>query len=384
MSAPDELLRNLADGAAPPVAQERLRPREWYDALKRRPDFTPDPAQGRAVESLHRLHDELAAWRRPLLPFRWLAPKAPKGLYLWGGVGRGKSFLMDQFFAHAPVEKKRRLHFHRFMQEAHGLLDTLKGRRDPLAEVARRLAVSARLLCLDEFPVSDIADAMILSRLLKELLDRGTVLVLTSNQEPDRLYVNGLQRDAFLPAIALLKARLETVQVDNGEDYRLRFLERAEVYHLPDRSDALGRLEIIFGQVTEGGETLSPTLRLQGRQVAALRRAAGAVWFDFKQICGTPRSQTDYLEIAREYPTVLVSGVPRMVPEQSAEARRFTWLVDVCYDRRVKLIVSADGPPEALYPAGLNSAEFTRTASRLYEMQSRHYLAAPHLAKTLP
>lgn len=380
MSAPDEILHAAAGGGRSPSARKHLPPREWYDVLTRRPDFTPDTSQRRAVESLHRLHGELAAWRRPFLPFKWFAGKAPKGLYLWGGVGRGKSFLMDQFFAHAPVAEKRRVHFHRFMQEAHGLLATLKGRRDPLAEVARRLAASTRLLCLDEFHVSDIADAMILGRLLKELLDRGTSLVITSNQEPDRLYANGLQRNSFLPAIALIKAQLETAEVDNGEDYRLRFLERAEVYHQPAGAAALARLGAIFDQMTEGGETLPPTLTLQGRPVAALRRSAGAVWFDFRQICGTPRSQADYLEITLEYPTILVSGVPRMAPENSAEARRFTWLVDLCYDQRVKLILSADAPPKDLYSTGLNSAEFTRTTSRLYEMQTRRYLASPHLS----
>ncbi len=365
-------------GAAIAAAAGRLAPRQWYAALARQPDFIPDPAQKRAVDQLERLHRELSAWRRPFLP--WLAGRrAPRGIYLWGGVGRGKSLLMDNFFAHAPLAEKRRLHFHRFMQEVHGQLAALKGRRDPLAEVARRFASHCRLLCLDEFHVTDIADAMILGRLLKELLDRGTVPVITSNLEPGQLYANGLQRDSFLPAIALLRQRLETVEIENGRDYRLGFLERAEVYHLPGGGSSLPKLEAIFGEAAKGS-LLPPRFSLQQREVTALKRAAGAVWFDFAQLCGTPRSQGDYLALALEYPALLLSGVPRLAPERSAEARRLTWLVDVCYDQRVKLILAADVPPEELYRGGLNSGEFARTVSRLQEMQSRRYLALPHQA----
>jgi len=362
--------------AAVSRAPPRLAPRLWYADLTRRQEIVPDPAQERAVDRLEHLHQELAAWRRPFLP--WLAGRrAPMGLYLWGGVGRGKSFLMDHFFTHAPVAEKRRLHFHRFMQEAHGQLAALKGKRDPLAEVARRFAARNRLLCLDEFHVTDIADAMILGRLLKELLDRGTVLVITSNLEPGQLYANGLQRERFLPTIALIRQRLETVEIENGRDYRLSFLERAEVYHLPGDGPSLAKMKAIFDAAAEG-PLLPSRFFLQQREVAAIKRAAGAVWFDFTQLCGTPRSQSDYLELALEYPILLLSGIPRLAPEHSAEARRLTWLVDVCYDQRVKLILAADVPPEELYRSGLNSGEFARTVSRLQEMQSRRYLALPH------
>ncbi len=342
-----------------------------------------DEAQQHAVDRLQRLCDSLL--ENESLKSRFLRKifgrkqRPVRGLYLWGGVGRGKSFLMDAFFSSVPLEHKKRVHFHRFMQDVHAELDTIRHHADPLVIVAQRIAQQARLLCFDEFHVSDIADAMLLGRLLRELLQRGVVLVATSNHKPDKLYLHGLQRSRFLPAIALLKERLDVVEIDAGIDYRLRMLERIGAYHFPLDEAAEAGLADAFPSLS-GGEGASPvSLEIEGRQIATTRTAPGVAWFEFQTICGVPRGQADYIEIARRFHTVLISGIPKMAPEQAAEARRFTWLVDEFYDRRVKLIVSAQAPPQELYLGGPHAEEFDRTISRLTEMQTRQYLAQPHL-----
>lgn len=338
--------------------------------------FTLDPAQTRAVERLQKLYDDFHDFKsKRNHPFRLILPKPepPRGIYLWGGVGRGKSFLMDSFHSTVTVPRKTRIHFHEFMRTVHRQLDDLKGVRDPLEEVANRLAKRYRLICFDEFHVSDIADAMILHRLLAALFERGTVFVMTSNYPPDALYPDGLHRDRILPVIALLKERLDVLNVDSGVDYRHRALERVQAYHTPLGAAADRAMRHAFVAVAETTEE-NPVLHIEAREIRALRRAGGVVWFDFATLCAGPRSQNDYLEIASRFHTVFLSGVPRMNAAMSSEARRFTWLIDVLYDHSINLIMSAEVPPEGLYTTGTLSNEFHRTVSRIHEMQSREYL----------
>ncbi len=347
------------------------------DVLKAR-GFTLDPAQRAAAD---RLADLDGRWReyksqRSNAVTRLLRrPAIPRGIYLWGSVGAGKSFLMDAFFAAVPLIRKARMHFHEFMRGVHRELEDVRGMEDPLDEVARRTARRYRLICFDEFHVSDIADAMILHRLLTQLFDLGVGFVMTSNYPPDRLYPDGLHRDRILPAIALLKDRLEVVGVNGGIDYRRRAMARIETY-IALGPDSEARLATAFDQVAEA-EDDDPVLTIEMREIRARRRAGGVVWFDFAVLCGGPRSQNDYLEIAARFHTVVLSNVPVMAAGQASEARRFTWLVDVLYDHGVKLVVSAAAAPEALYTAGVLVNEFQRTASRLIEMQPQSDLDAP-------
>jgi cell division protein ZapE len=306
-------------------------------------------------------------------------PPLPRGVYLWGGVGRGKSLLMDCFYASAPVTRKARVHFHEFMRGVHQELDAVKGSADPLDEVGYRIARRYRLICFDEFHVSDIADAMILHRLLTRLFELRVGFVMTSNYPPAQLYPDGLHRDRVLPAIELLMAQLDVLQVDGGNDYRLRALERIEAYFLGSGAVADAHMQRAFEEIVERADE-DPLLRIEAREIPARRRAGGVVWFDFSVLCGGPRSHNDYLEIAAQFHTVLLSNVPRMSAGQSSEARRFTWLVDILYDHGVKFIVSAAAPPAQLYTAGALAQEFARTASRLIEMQSHEYAAAPRRA----
>jgi len=341
--------------------------------------YSLDTAQQQAAARLARLDEAWSEYkhaRRNALLKLVARPEIPRGVYLWGGVGRGKSFLMDSFFSAVPLLRKSRIHFHEFMRGVHRELDEVKGMADPLDEVARRIAQRARLICFDEFHVSDIADAMILHRLLARLFDLRVGFVMTSNYAPDRLYPDGLHRDRVLPAIALLQERLDVVQVDGDIDYRQQAMERIETYLMPPGEAADAQLAAAFDRVAEADDD-DPVMLIEARRIRARRRAGGVVWFDFEVLCGGPRSQNDYLEIARQFHTVLLSGVPRMSAAQSSEARRFTWLVDVIYDHRVKLLLSAQDAPEALYTAGALATEFERTASRLVEMQSRQYLEAP-------
>lgn len=291
-----------------------------------------------------------------------------------GGVGRGKSFLMDSFFNAVPLKRKVRLHFHEFMREVHRQLQELQGVVNPLDELAKKIARRYRMICFDEFHVSDVTDAMILHRLLAALFDNRVGFVTTSNFHPDNLYPGGLHRDRILPAIELLKSRLEIIAVDNGTDYRSRTLEQARLYLTPLGADADAQMKHTFERLAEVHDD-DPVLHIEARQIAARRKAGGVVWFDFKTLCGGPRSQNDYLEIASQFHTVLLSDVPHMPVRMASEARRFTWLVDVLYDRRVKLIVSAEVVPELLYTEGPLLHEFPRTVSRLTEMQSKEFLS---------
>lgn len=340
-----------------------------------------DASQLAAANELQRLHDELI---QPA-PFLYLGllrhvikRRAVRGVYLWGAVGRGKSFLMDAFLACVPLEGKQRVHFHHFMQEIHARLAALKGQPDPLSRVAREIARHVRLLCLDEFHITDITDAMLMRGLLQGLLDQGVAMVMTSNAEPDALYRNGLQRGQFLPGIALIKARMEVVRLDGGGDYRLRTLEQAGVYHAPLDEKAGQALEEIFRGLAGERAGQSVGLQVEGRSIKSLHQAAGVAWFDFSELCAGPRSKADYIELARRFHTILLSGVPRFDQHSLAQARRFLWLVDEFYDRRVKLILSAEVPLSLLGRASLFDGEFERALSRLAEMQSHAYLALAH------
>ncbi len=343
-----------------------------YQQNLARRGFVQDPAQWRAVERLQQLYEEWTAYkarRSNALKRLLVKPPLPKGVYLWGPVGRGKSFLMDAFYLCVPLVRKRRVHFHHFMREIHRELNEVKGTEDPIAAVAERTARRYRLICFDEFHVGDIADAMILGRYLEQALECGVEFVMTSNYHPDQLYPGGLQRERFLPAIELLKSRLDVVGVDNNIDYRRLKMERLQVYYIRNDS-ALGS---IFSDLKDVEEEMHP-LDVEGRQIPYRKRAGGLVWFDFAVLCGGPRSYADYVDLAKRFHTVMLSGVPKMSPKNADAARRFTWLIDVFYDDRVKLIVSAEAEPENLFPAGENAAEFERTVSRLHEMQSSQYL----------
>lgn len=356
--------------------------RSHVDAILAGRGSTLDAAQEDGLARLQRLADELAVFRsarQSRIKRIFVKPAVPRGLYFWGGVGRGKSLLMDAFYATVAIRRKTRVHFHAFMRDVHDELATLKREADPLATVAARIAHKWRLVCFDEFHVSDIADAMILGRLLNALFGHGVVLVLTSNYPPSALYPNGLQRQNFVPTIKLLERELDVVEVDGGTDYRLRTLEHVLCYHVPAGPAADAALEAAFEQVRAGPDE-NPKLHIEGRTLAARKRAGSAVWFGFSTLCDGPRSQRDYLEIAREFAVLVLSDVPRMTAEMGDRARRFTWLIDILYDHRVKLIVSAAVPPEALYVDGPNSREFPRTVSRLIEMQSRAYIALRHVA----
>jgi cell division protein ZapE len=336
--------------------------------------FLADPSQRRAVERLQQLYEEWSAYkaqRSSALRRLIVRPPLPRGVYLWGAVGRGKSFLMDSFYLCLPLVRKRRVHFHHFMREIHREMNLLKGTEDPIAEVAARAARRYRLVCFDEFHVSDIADAMILGRFLQQVMDRGVVFCMTSNYHPDALYPNGLQRERFLPAIELIKSRLDVIEVDNGTDYRRLKMERLKVYHIG--SDA--EFPAIFDELRDVEPERHP-LDVEGRSIAYRKRAGGLVWFDFQVLCGGARSYADYVDLAQRFHTVMLSGVPRMSTKNADAARRFTWLVDVFYDDRVNLVVSAEAEPGQLFTEGEGSAEFQRTVSRLHEMQSVEYLRA--------
>ncbi len=340
--------------------------------------YRSDPAQLRAIDALERCETEWAdykARRSNAVTKLLVRPPIPRGVYMHGGVGRGKSFLMDCFFQAVPLTRKTRLHFHEFMREVHRELQELKGTADPLDELGRRIARRFRLICFDEFHVSDVTDAMILHRLLVALFANRVSIVTTSNFHPDDLYPNGLHRDRIQPAIELLKDKLEVIAVDDGTDYRRATLQSVTTYHHPLGEAADAQMLAAFGRLAEARDE-SPVLRIEQRELRCRRRAGGVVWFDFRTLCGGPRSQNDYLELAQQFHTLLLSDVPQMPPRLASEARRFTLLIDVLYDRRVKLILSAAVPADALYTEGPLAHEFARTVSRLQEMQSAEYLAS--------
>lgn len=357
-------------------------PLSWYNAAAQMPGFIRDQAQQTAVEYLDALWQELVEFknkRNRFLGRSLRSPLAPDGLYLWGGVGRGKSFLMDMFFGTLPYKRKKRVHFHAFMADIHSRLREVRHEENPMANVAAQIAAEVRVLCFDEFHVSDIADAMILGRLLEGLFAHGVVLVATSNYPPDGLYPQGQNRSSFLPTIDLIQEKLTILNVDSGEDYRLRTLTAADVYFLPDNGDNEKRLAEVFARLTHRPPQPAENIEILGRSLPVKARSGQCIWFDFDTLCFTPRSQQDYLYLAEHYRFVLVSGIRPMTPEERSEARRLTWLIDVLYDYRVKLCATFAAPLEELYPQGDFAGEFTRTVSRLQEMQSEEYLQRPHL-----
>lgn len=369
------------------TTERRATLRELYERRVEEGGYRRDSAQLEALAALEALQRRLTEhvpsqrglFGRLLNALR-PAPRWPavEGLYLWGGVGRGKTLLMDLFYESLPIEHKYRRHFHRFMQRVHAERRALGEVEDPLAALARRWAGEFRVLCFDEFAVSDIADAMILGRLLRGLFAEGVTLVATSNSPPAALYRDGLQRRRFLPAIEALAKHTRVFELDGGTDYRLEVLTAAEIYHSPLDAAAETSLLESFTRIAPGAIELEPDVEVNGRPIPARRAAKGVVWFDFEPLCAGPRSQDDYIELARCYHSVLISGVPALTREREDPARRFIALVDEFYDRRVKLILSAEVPLEALYQGRRLEFEFERTRSRLAEMQSREYLAAEH------
>ena len=367
-----------------------LSPLQRYQQDLQQSGFSHDTAQQLAVEKLEALYhalntayqkDQSFSFRKILGRLGVASTTEPvKGLYFWGGVGRGKTYLMDIFYESLPFEQKMRVHFHRFMRRVHQELKTLQHQKNPLELVAKRLADEARIICFDEFFVSDITDAMILAGLLEGLFSRGVSLVATSNIVPDGLYKDGLQRARFLPAIALVKQHTEVVNVDGGTDYRLRSLEQAELYHWPLDDEADVSLKTSFDSlvpdINEVVEQLP--LDIEGRHIVSRYHAEDVVWFDFMALCDGPRSQNDYIEIAMEYHAVVLSDVPELNEHREEQARRFINMVDEFYDRSVKLIISAEKPIHALYSGQRLVFEFERTQSRLLEMQSHDYLARAH------
>lgn len=364
----------------PPFANHS--PKTWYQAAAQQPAFIQDAAQARAIEHLDRLWNELMMFKRKRNRFlgRSLrSPEVPKGLYFYGGVGRGKSFLMDAFFGCLPYRRKRRVHFHAFMAEIHRRMRDKRSEQDPLKSVATDIAEETRVLCFDEFHVSDIADAMILGRLLENLFAHGVVLVATSNYAPSELYPQGQNRSSFLPTIALIERHLTVLNVDSGEDYRMRTLTPAEVFYVPDNAENEAKLADLFARLSNGKPAVPEKIVIHERELTCKARSERIIWFDFRTLCFGTRSQADYLWLAQHYTHVLISGVEKMSPNEKNEARRLTLLVDVFYDYRVKLCLTSQVPMQDLYTEGDFAHEFVRTVSRLVEMQSQDYLALPHL-----
>ena len=350
-------------------------------------DFQYDPAQENAVKELQRLYDELTqpqkklTWRVKLQATFGKGMQQPsiQGIYFWGGVGRGKTYLVDTFYESLPFDNKMRVHFHRFMHRVHAELKQLDGQADPLKIIAKKLADETRIICFDEFFVSDITDAMILGTLMQELFAHGIVLVATSNIVPDDLYRNGLQRARFLPAIELINQNTRVVNVDSGVDYRLRTLEQADIYHYPCDEQALANINTYFSQLAPEAGRANVDITIEGRKIPALLEADGVVVFPFRALCDGPRSQTDYIEISRLYHSVLLVDVEQMDASVDDIARRFIAMVDEFYERKVKLIIAARVPMDLLYTQGRLTFEFQRCMSRLQEMQSRSYLSEQHI-----
>ena len=366
-----------------------MNPVERYNALVAEGKLTGDAAQARVAAALGRMADDIKAWmsagRRSVFGFTRKATPPPRGLYIHGPVGRGKSMLMDLFFANVQVEPKRRIHFHDFMAEVHAAVKAFRdaGGGDPIPNVAQQIRQSAALLCFDEFQVSDIADAMLLGRLFSALFDRGIVVVATSNRVPADLYENGINRQLFLPAIALIEQRMELLRLDGPIDYRLARLERSAVYFSPLSKDADLALDGVWLDLTGVHEGSPDAVQVMGRSLTIREQARGVARFTFEELCATAMGPQDYLAIADRFHAVVVRGIPRLRPENRNEAKRFVTLIDALYERSAKLIATAEAPPAELYPAGDGAFEFERTVSRLMEMQSADYLARTHRPKTI-
>lgn len=364
-----------------------IPPRDRYRLDLAQPDFEHDAAQEVVVEHLQSLFEALVTerkrrgrWQR--LRNRLVANNQSaefKGLYIWGSVGRGKTYLMDLFYGCLPFGDKMRRHFHRFIHKVHYELKQREGRENPLEEVADRIADKTRIICFDEFDVSDIADAMIIGNLFDALFKRGIVLVATSNMPPDQLYSNGLQRERFIPAIRLLENNTKVLHLDGDLDYRFRILEKAEIYHSPLDPQAEDNLERCFESIAPEPGKYNHVMKIEGRPIQTRFHADGVVWCDFTDLCGDGRGTEDYIEIARRYQTVLISNIPALTEAIEDQTRRFVAVVDEFYDHNVKLIASAAEPLESLYQGNRLTTEFERTRSRLQEMQTREYLARSHV-----
>lgn len=360
--------------------QTGMSPKDWYQAASLASGLVFDTAQADVIAALDTLWHQLMdfkAKRNHFLGRSLLSPHVPKGIYIWGGVGRGKTFLMDGFYECVPYRRKRRLHYHHFMTEVHQRMKQLADHDDPLMALAERIEESTRLLCLDEFHVDDIADAMILGRLLGALFERGVVLITTSNYPPAGLYPHGLQRQNFLPAIAMLERELQVLNLGDGADYRLQRGDPETRYLVPCDTHSEQRMAEMFERL------VTATDHQPQHPIPHKRIAAHAIWFDFAELCGQAHGQSDYLHIAQRFHTVFLSGIPVLHADHSSAARRLTWLIDMLYDNNVQLVVSAAAAPEALYVDGIGSTEFHRTVSRLIEMQSASYMRQPHRAPSV-
>lgn len=366
-----------------------INPIERYQQDISQGNLLPDASQLMAVEELQAIFETLLLRQQQVRHTTFLgkvfsallSTKVPsiKGLYFWGGVGRGKTYLMDLFYQCLPKERKMRMHFHRFMVMVNKRLNAQENFKNPLKRVALSLAQEVDIICFDEFFITDIGDAMILAGLLETLFNTGVTLIATSNIEPQRLYENGLQRENFLPAIKLIEQHTKVVNVDGGIDYRLRSLEQAEIYHSPLGRESENIMLESFKSLSVGLNTITDgTIEIQGREILCRYRTEDLVWFDFENICGSPRSPADYIEIAQLFHTVLISDIPQLEGYSDDKARRFVSLVDEFYDHKVKLIISGASLLENIYQGHDLRLLFERTKSRLLEMQSREYLALEH------
>ncbi len=362
-----------------------ISPKQKYQIDMQSDNFSHDDDQAQAIELLDELFSCLCESNQSnkfLLNLKrklGLTIQPVKGLYLWGGVGRGKTYLMDMFYDQLPFDNKMRLHFHRFMHQLFEELKAHKGQKDPLISIADKIATQTCVICFDEFFVSDIADAMLLGGLFEALFKRGVTLVATSNIPPEKLYWNGLQRERFLPVIELIQQHTKVFNLDSGIDYRLRTLEQADIFHTPHDQEAIDNLNHSFDLLSTEEQPSGTAIMVEKRLINTLRCAEGVVWFDFAEICETPRSQRDYIEISRCYHTVMVSQIPTLQSKDEAAARRFISLVDEFYERNVKLMITADVVLEGIYQGKQLTFEFKRTLSRLQEMQSHEYLGQEHI-----
>jgi cell division protein ZapE len=363
-----------------------MQPVDAYRYALEKNGFVADPAQKSAVDALQSLYDELVTdsisqhslFRRGLCLFTGCNSKPVKGLYIWGGVGRGKTWLVNLFYASLPIKNKLRMHFHHFMLDVHDKLGDLQKQKNPLSIIARDYAARYRVLCLDEFIVTNITDAMLLSGLLQALFNYGVTLVATSNRIPDDLYKNGLQRERFVPAIELIKQNTRVIHMDGNVDHRISLLEQDDVYYTPVTAETGKRLTQRMESLAPGTLVRDHVLTIHKRPVKTVMHADEIAWFEFDMLCDAPRATPDYIQLAREYHTIILSDVPVMDESKDDKARRFIYLIDELYDHGVKLIISADAPPERLYTGDMLSFAFNRTSSRLIEMRSKEYLEKPH------